>query len=60
MTAIFAPGPAARRSPGTPDYRRPIGLPGSTAGFAVSQLSAHTGLRLSGRAGLDTVDFVCP
>ena len=58
MTAIFPPGPAARRSRGTPDYRRPIDLPGPKAGFVVSQLSARTGLRLSGRADLDTVDLL--
>ncbi len=35
--------------------RQLIDLPGPTAGFAVSQLSARTGLRLSGRADLFTV-----
>ena len=32
--------------------------PGPTAGFAVSELSARTGLRLSGRADLSTVDLL--
>jgi hypothetical protein len=58
MTAIFQPGPAARRS--APPSADAVALerarPGPTAGFAVSQLSARTGLRLSGRADLDTVD----
>jgi hypothetical protein len=33
-------------------------VPGPTAGFAVSRLSARTGLRLSGRADLDTVGLL--
>ena len=32
--------------------------PGLKAGFAVSELSARTGLRLSGRADLSTVDLL--
>ena len=58
MTAIFPPGPDARRSLGPSNFRHLIDLPGPTAGFAVSQLSARTGLRLSGRADLDTVDLL--
>lgn len=63
MTVTLPPGPAARRSAPPPavaasEYRRLVGLPGPTAGFAVSQLSARTGLRLSGRADLDTVDLL--
>jgi hypothetical protein len=61
MTVTLPPGPAARRSappPAASEYRRLVALPGPTAGFAVSQLSARTGLRLSGRADLDTVDLL--
>ena len=61
MTATFRPVPAARRgarTAGAPDYRHLIALPGPTAGFAVSQLSARTGLRLSGRADVDRVDLL--
>jgi hypothetical protein len=51
-------GRRGAHSAGTLDYRHLIALPGPTAGFAVSQLSARTGLRLSGRADLDTVDLL--
>ncbi|HEX3957444.1 MAG TPA: STAS domain-containing protein [Trebonia sp.] len=60
MTAIYQPGPADRRSapPSADAVALEQALPGPTAGFAVSQLSARTGLRLSGRADLDTVDLL--
>jgi hypothetical protein len=60
MTAIYQPGPADRRSapPSADAVALEQALPGPTAGFAVSQLSARTGLRLSGRADVDTVDLL--
>ena len=51
-------GSRGARTAGASDYRHLIALPGPTAGFAVSQLSARTGLRLSGRADLDSVDLL--
>lgn len=45
-------------SAGASNDRHLSGPPGPMAGFAVSQLSARTGLRLSGRADLDTVDLL--
>jgi hypothetical protein len=51
-------GSRGARTAGASDYRHLIALPGPTAGFAVSQLSARTGLRLSGRADLDSVGLL--
>ena len=51
-------GSRGARTAGASDYRHLIALPGPTAGFAVSQLSARTGLRLSGRADLDSLDLL--